>query len=144
MINVVEGEPGDGEGSQVVITPGRLDLSLQLGACILEGPRNESREPAASVLQVAHPEQVCRPCGYRLADPEHHRRSRAKANRVGVSVDRQPLIGRSLGPRPNLTTGFVLENLSTAGVPMHAGCVKYWEDKGVKIPKALIPPEYSK
>ena len=37
-----------------------------------------------------------------------------------------------------------LENLSTAGVPMHAGCVKYWEDKGVKIPKALIPAEYSK
>jgi len=37
-----------------------------------------------------------------------------------------------------------LENLSTAGVPMHAGCVKYWEEKGVKIPKALIPPEYSK
>jgi TRAP transporter TAXI family solute receptor len=37
-----------------------------------------------------------------------------------------------------------LENLSTAGVPLHAGNVKYWKEKGVKIPKALIPPEYSK
>ena len=37
-----------------------------------------------------------------------------------------------------------LENLSTAGVPLHAGYVKYWEEKGVKVPKALIPPEYSK
>ena len=37
-----------------------------------------------------------------------------------------------------------LENLSVAGVPFHAGAVKYWEEKGVKIPKALIPPEYSK
>jgi TRAP transporter TAXI family solute receptor len=37
-----------------------------------------------------------------------------------------------------------LENLSVAGVPFHAGCVKYWEEKGVKIPKELIPPEYSK
>ena len=35
-----------------------------------------------------------------------------------------------------------LENLSTAGVPLHAGNVKYWKEKGVKIPKALIPPEY--
>lgn len=37
-----------------------------------------------------------------------------------------------------------LENLSVAGVPFHAGNVKYWEEKGVKIPKKLIPPEYSK
>lgn len=37
-----------------------------------------------------------------------------------------------------------IENLSTAGVPLHAGYVKYWEEKGVKIPKELIPPEYSK
>ncbi|MEW6333658.1 MAG: TAXI family TRAP transporter solute-binding subunit [Thermodesulfobacteriota bacterium] len=35
-----------------------------------------------------------------------------------------------------------IENLGIAGVPLHAGNIKYWEEKGVKIPKALIPPEY--
>lgn len=36
------------------------------------------------------------------------------------------------------------ENLSVAGVPLHAGVVKYWEEKGEKVPQALIPPEYKK
>ena len=37
-----------------------------------------------------------------------------------------------------------LKTLGIAGVPFHAGNVQYWEEKGVKIPKALIPPEYKK
>ncbi len=37
-----------------------------------------------------------------------------------------------------------LDNLSIAGVPLHPGNITYWEEKGVKIPKNLIPPEYSK
>lgn len=35
-----------------------------------------------------------------------------------------------------------LKNLEVVGMPLHAGNVKYWVDKGVKIPKNLIPPEY--
>lgn len=36
------------------------------------------------------------------------------------------------------------DNLSVAGVPLHAGVVNYWKEKGEKVPSALIPPEYKK
>ena len=114
MIDVVEDEAGDGECPQVVITSRGLDLALEIGAGVLEGPGNEGCEAAALVLQVAHPEQVGDPSRNRLADPEHHRRSGSKAELVGFSVNPQPLVCRGLGPRPDLTAGVILENFCSA------------------------------
>jgi len=33
------------------------------------------------------------------------------------------------------------EGMKSLGIPLHAGAVKFWKEKGVTIPKELIPPE---
>ena len=98
--NVVEEEPRDGDHLQVV-RAGRVApaAALEDGVLGMEGERHEREEAARLVLERAQPEQVVDALLVRLHVPVEHRAVRRDAERVGVAMDVEPLVGVLLAGR---------------------------------------------
>ena len=98
--HVVEQEPRDGDHLQVVgagrVAPAPL---LEHGVLGMERERHEGEEAARLVLERAQPQQVVDALLVRLHVAVEHRAVRRDAERVGVAMDVEPLVGVLLARR---------------------------------------------
>ncbi len=91
MVDIVKGQPGDGESPKIVETSGGLDFTLQIGALVLKRPRDEGGEAAGSILEITDAEEMLDPGRNGFANTEHHRRGGPKPEIVRHAVDIEPL-----------------------------------------------------